>query len=790
MLKRLSLLVLVLVLTGVPMSRAQESLAAQDLQSKAYLTLIEGDEFLKQNAPDKALDAYGRALTMYQKIKELDPNYNPRIIGYRLTYCANKAKELEAQLKKERGMTSAEAYQQLETLKMTLAALESDASGLRKKLLEAESVSGRSAAEIKKRDERISALEKDAADASAALRRMADAQATAEQAATNQVAALLKQLGSLQGELQKARADQAAAAKTRGDSEVEQARIEEAVGALRQEVTVAKAELENARKAEAVYQSRIAELEVVADPARKQAEALQAQIAGLEDKLRALEQARESEQKQVAAQREASSALEARLNEMEAAVESTVAKRLEAATSQVKSLEATLAEEFAARVQAETEAKEQKRQRDEQSARLEALEKAATDPASISAEMERLRADHAEQMAEQEKRLTDAAEQVATMRAQMEATAAKSAADAEIINRMGQSTNSLVARIEVAETTIHEMKEKVRRAVDESLTLLRERDDLSAKLEEASGKYTAEIEAHRMTREEASKAHQTTREEGEKALAAVRAELDASMKSAAALAAETNRLEQVRAGLEQTNETMRVTMESLKKDFLDEQSRAGELSKAVEEATRQRMDIEMQLTSTNQVLTATRESLRVLEQEAARKLTEQEGALRQSREQLDVLMGREKELLGRVEALTAEAAAQKEQLAAAGQEAKNAANREKELVQQLDGEEGKSQALAKELADLRAELEGVKKELVTRSNALKLAEELAARDAKKIEGQARQIDEKTKEVTQLRKDLKDRTAQLKQLAEQARQFMSNVKVPEDLDAPQEGPAKP
>jgi chromosome segregation ATPase len=790
MLKRFLLLALMVAMPVASLVRAQDALAAQDLQSKAYLTLIEGDEFLKQNAPDKALDAYGRALTMYQKIKELDPNYNPRIIGYRLTYCANKARELEAQLKKERGMTSAEAYQQLETLKMTLAALESDASGLRKKLLDAESASGRAEAEIKKREERITALEQDAAAASAALRRMADAQAAAEQAATNQVAALLKQLGALQGELQKARAEQAEAAKTQVDAEAGQARFEEAVGALQQEVKVARADLENARKAEAVYQARIAELEEVADPARKETAALQAKITGLEEKLRALEQDRESELKQVADQKEAASALEARLNEMEAAMESTIAKRLEAATNQVKSLEATLAEELAVRVKAETEAREQKRQREDQAARLEALEQAAADPASITAEMERLRAHHAEQMAEQEKRLADAAEQVATMRAQMEATAAKSAADAEIINRMGRSTNSLVARLEVAETTIHEMKEQVRRAVDESLSLLRERDDLSAKLEEASGRYTAEIEAHRVTREEAAKVLQSTREEGGKSLAAVRAELDAAVKSGSELAAETNRLAQVRAGLEQTNETMRVTMEGMKKDFLDEQARAGELSKAVEEATRQRMDIEVQLANTNQVLAATKESMRVLEQEAARKLTEQEGSLRQAREQLDVLMGREKDLLARVEALTAESAAQKEELSAAGQAAENASKRETELVRQLEGEKGRTQGLVKELAGLRAELDGVKAELGSRSNALKLAEELAARDAKKIEGQTRQIDEKTKEVAQLRKDLKDRTAQLKQLAEQARQFMSNVKVPDDLDAPKDAPAKP
>ena len=87
-------------------------------------------------------------------------------------------------------------------------------------------------------------------------------------------------------------------------------------------------------------------------------------------------------------------------------------------------------------------------------------------------------------------------------------------------------------------------------------------------------------------------------------------------------------------------------------------------------------------------------------------------------------------------------------------------------------------------------MEGLKKELGTRSDALKLAEELAARDAKKIEGQTRQIEEKNKEVVQLRKDLKDRTAQLKQLAEQARQFMSNVKVPDDVDTPKDAPAKP
>ena len=789
MFKRL-LLLLVMVMSAASMSHAQDTLAAQDMQSKAYLTLIEGDEFLKQNAPDKALDAYGRALTMYQKIKDLDANYNPRIIGFRLTYCANKVKELEMQLKKDRGLTSAEAYEQLDTLKMNLAALESDAAGLRKTLQETQAGAARSAAEIKARDERIRVLEKDSAAASASLRRMADAQATAEQAATNQVAALLQQLGSLQGELQKVRAEHLEAQKTRGDAEAEQARIEEAVAALRQEARMARDDLENARMAEKVYQSRIAELEIAAAPARSQMEELQTRAAGLQEKLQGMEQAREAERTQAAALKESGAALEARLTEMEASLEATIAKRMEAVTGQVRSLEAALSHESAARVKAESEAKEAKKNGEDQSARLEAMEKALADPSSVTAEMERLRADHAEQMTEQEKKLVNAAEQVATMRDQVEATTAKSAADAEIISRLGQATNSLAAQLEVAETTLHEVKDQVRRAVDESLTLLRERDDLRAKLEEASGKYTAEIESHRVTREETAKVMQSARDDGDKALAGLRTELESSLKTAQELAAETNRLELARSKLEQTNETMRLSLEGLKKDFLDEQARAGELSKAVEEATRQRLDVEVQLSNTNQVLTAARESMRVLETEAARRLTEQEGALRLAREQLDATMAREKELLGRVEALTGEVAAQKDQLAARDQAAAAAEKREKDLSQQVGAEQAKSEGVAKELAGAHAELEGLKKELGTRSDALKLAEELAARDAKKIEGQTRQIEEKAKEVVQLRKDLKDRTAQLKQLAEQARQFMSNVKVPDDVDAPKDAPAKP
>ncbi len=790
MLKSFYLLLILLVAPIATLVRAQDPLAAQDLQSKAYLTLIEGDEFLKQNAPDKALDAYGRARTMYQKIKELDPNYNPRIIGYRLTYCANKVKELEAQLKQERGMTSAEAYQQLETLKMTLAALESDASGLRKKLLEAEAASARAEAEITRREERIAALEKDSAAAAVSLRRMADAQAAAEQAATNQVAALLRQLGGLQGELEKARAAHAEATKLQGGARAEQARVEEAIAALRQEAGLLRAELENARKAETVYQARIAELEGMAEPKGREVEEWKSRALEVERKLATLEQTRAEEKKQADAQTAAAGGMETRLRELEASMESRVAKGLEAANARVTSLESALEKESAARAQAEQEALELKRIREEQAVSLAALEKAAADPASVTAAMERLRDEHAEQLAEQEKRLADAFDQVATMRDQVEATAAKSAADAEIINRLSRSTNSLGARLEGAETTVHELKEKVRRAVDESLTLLRERDDLRAKLEEASGKYTAEIESHRLTREESARVLQAARDEKEQGIATLRAELDAAAKAVAALGVETNRLELAREQQARTNETLLVSLEALKQDFLDEQARAGELSKAVEEATRQRLDVEVQLANTNQVLAATQESLRVLEEEAARKLAEQEAALRQAREELKTFMAREKELLARVENLSAGIAGRNEQIAALEKSVADEAKRARQLEDQAGAERTKAEGLAKELAETRSQLDNVRKELVARSDALRLAEELAARDARKMDGQARQLEDKTKEVAQLRKDLKDRTAQLKQLAEQARQFMSNVRVPEDVEAPEETPANP
>ncbi|MFO1524175.1 MAG: hypothetical protein U1G05_19545 [Kiritimatiellia bacterium] len=801
MLSRLRTLFLMVMSMAVPVSAqeapapapataSQNTLAAQDLQSKAYLTLIEGDEFLKQDVADKAMDCYGRALTMYQKIKELDPNYNPRIIGFRLSYCSNKVKELDARLKGEKGLTSSEAYQQLDELKLKLAALESDTSGLRKKLAEAEARAAKALADVKQRDERITGLEADSASAAGSLRKMADAQAAAEQAATNQVAALLQQLGGLQGQLQKLQAEREAERKELGSEASGRIKMEEAMSALQQEVKLARAELENAKKSESVYQSRIRELEDNARNLLAREEESRARAQGLDGRFNEVKQAREAMEKELAAARDARGALESRLREMEASMEKKVAQRVEEASGQVKVLERALADESAARTKAEGEAREAQRVNGDLTGRLAGLEEASRDPASATAMMEKLRKEHAEDLAAQEKKLADASDQLASMRDQVEATSAKSAADAEIISRLTKATNSLALRMEASETSVQEMKEQVRKALDESLGLVRERDDLRAKLEEAAARLTAESEAHRLTREASARALEELRAAHEKGLLEEHKAREAAVAETVRLAAETNRLEQVRAELVKTNEVRSAAMESLKKEIADAQARAGELSKSLDECTRQRLDIEVQLSNTNQVLVTVRESLKVLEEQTSRKLAEQEALVRDGREQLQVLMGREKESREQSAALTAELSTVKAQLEARQAELKQAGENEKEFAGKLAKNSAEITGLKDGLSKAMAELDALKKELAAGAAALAESASAREREARQLADAGKQIEAKEKDIRQLRKDLKDRTAQLKQLAEQARQFMSNVQVPGDPPAPVPAPDEP
>ena len=95
------------VLLGLaPAAMAQGGSAAQSPATQAYILVVRADQARDTGDLEGALKFYQTALQQYRDLSRLDPDWNPEIVQYRITQCANEIKAIQ---KKLRGPDPAEA---------------------------------------------------------------------------------------------------------------------------------------------------------------------------------------------------------------------------------------------------------------------------------------------------------------------------------------------------------------------------------------------------------------------------------------------------------------------------------------------------------------------------------------------------------------------------------------------------------------------------------------------------------------------------------------------------------
>lgn len=128
-------LVLGAFLATIPLTRAQSPANAPDvteLQTTAYLAIMNGDKARDAEQYPEAIRAYQEALKGYQRIQQVDPTFKAKIIDYRLTYCTNQIKDIQGRMAKQENPELSSAKAALKDMQMRYQALESDAEALRR----------------------------------------------------------------------------------------------------------------------------------------------------------------------------------------------------------------------------------------------------------------------------------------------------------------------------------------------------------------------------------------------------------------------------------------------------------------------------------------------------------------------------------------------------------------------------------------------------------------------------------------------------------------------------------
>ncbi len=65
------------------------------LQIDAYMKLMNGNQYVESNQPEMALESYRAARAGYGRLQAEFPEWQPRVVRYRLTYCDNQIAALE-----------------------------------------------------------------------------------------------------------------------------------------------------------------------------------------------------------------------------------------------------------------------------------------------------------------------------------------------------------------------------------------------------------------------------------------------------------------------------------------------------------------------------------------------------------------------------------------------------------------------------------------------------------------------------------------------------------------------
>jgi len=77
---------------------AAETASLEEINTEAYLSLMDADTLVEENKAEEALPFYKKSLQSYQEIKQKDPSFKPKIVAYRIDLITRKISELSQQL--------------------------------------------------------------------------------------------------------------------------------------------------------------------------------------------------------------------------------------------------------------------------------------------------------------------------------------------------------------------------------------------------------------------------------------------------------------------------------------------------------------------------------------------------------------------------------------------------------------------------------------------------------------------------------------------------------------------
>ena len=82
---------------------------AMELQTDAYMKLTRGDQYVESNQPALAMESYRAARAGYGRLQAEFPEWQPRVVRYRVSYCDNQIAALERKAQRAEGGGGTEA---------------------------------------------------------------------------------------------------------------------------------------------------------------------------------------------------------------------------------------------------------------------------------------------------------------------------------------------------------------------------------------------------------------------------------------------------------------------------------------------------------------------------------------------------------------------------------------------------------------------------------------------------------------------------------------------------------
>ncbi|MBU0678569.1 MAG: hypothetical protein KJ626_10675 [Verrucomicrobia bacterium] len=248
----------------LPAARAQESEnTALKIQSKAYVSLVRADQARDEKDWNSALPLYREALKSYRQLATTHPSWQPDIVEYRSSYCANQIKKIQGVVAPKKKPAAAENEE--DTYKARYNALMKENQYLHRRISEVEAAAGEKTDDESGADLTIAQLEADVAALENELR--VTRQEVARSGKQNSIE-LQKQNARLKEDLAQMQAKNASDSETLGQ-------LQQQIAQLTQSLTESQNAQKSLQRSLDVTQKRLGsveELEARATEAQRKAE--------------------------------------------------------------------------------------------------------------------------------------------------------------------------------------------------------------------------------------------------------------------------------------------------------------------------------------------------------------------------------------------------------------------------------------------------------------------------------------------------------------------------------------